>query len=135
MCKLGDIIVVNKFTDKNGDVIPKHSFVVINDTANYIESLRYDFVSNILCSFHNDVKRKKKLNLESNLLIDKNAIQGKNLNNKNGYIRADELFYFDKNKIQYKVIAHVKDDFLNKLIKLNIKLHKKNKSINVVTNL
>ena len=37
MCKLGDIIVINKFKNENGDTITKHSFVVINDEKNYVE--------------------------------------------------------------------------------------------------
>ena len=48
MCKLGDIIVVKEFKDNNGVIIPKHSFVVINDEHNFIEGFEYDFVSNIM---------------------------------------------------------------------------------------
>ena len=52
MCKLGDIIVIKEFKNEFGETIPKHSFVVISGQANYIEGFRYDFVSNMLCSFH-----------------------------------------------------------------------------------
>ena len=37
MCKLGDIIVVKEFKDKNGIIIPRHSFVVIDENKNYIQ--------------------------------------------------------------------------------------------------
>lgn len=135
ICKLGDIIVVNEFKDKNGEIIPKHSFVVINDEPDYVEGLRYDFVSNVMCSFKNDEHKKKKLRYESNLEIKNGAIKGKNLNGKEGYIRANELFYFNKKKIKYKVMAHMNDELLDELVQLIIKLHDQNKEETVLTNL
>lgn len=135
MCKLGDIIVINEFKDNNGELIPKHSFVVINDEPNFIQGLSYDFVSNVMCSFHSDTQKKHKLRIKSNLEIKPENINGKSLNEKSGYIRADELFYFRKDKIEYKVIAHINDELLDKLVKLIIKLHDENKEKNVITNL
>ena len=69
MCKLGDIIVIKEFKNEFGETIPKHSFVVISDQANYIEGFRYDFVSNMLCSFHNKKHKQKKLKYKENLPI------------------------------------------------------------------
>ena len=135
MCKLGDIIVVKEFKDSNGIVVPKHSFVVINDDANFIEGYSYDLVSNMMCSFHDEEHKRRKLSIESNLGIDKNQIIGDKLNDKDGYIKADELYYFKKGKIEYKVIAHVKDEFLGILVKLILKLYDKSKIEKVITNL
>ncbi len=135
MCKLGDIIVVKEFKDQNGTTVPKHSFVVINDEPNFIEGFEYDFISNALCSFHNEKHKKYKLSIEGNLEINPNQIHGHNINSKNGYIRADELFYFNKKKIEYKVIAHMDAELLDKLVQLIIKLHDKNKEKNIITNL
>lgn len=135
MCKLGDIIVVKEFKDSNGVVVPKHSFVVINDDTNFIEGYSYDLVSNMMCSFHDEEHKRHKLSIESNLGIDKNQIIGDKLNDKDGYIKADELYYFKKEKIEYKVIAHVKDEFLGILIKLILKLYDKSKIEKVITNL
>ena len=64
MCRVGDIIVVKEFKDKNGIVVPRHSFVVISDEAGIIESYSYDFISNIMCSFHGEKHKKRKLNNE-----------------------------------------------------------------------
>lgn len=135
MCKLGDIIVVKEFKDSNGVVVPKHSFVVINDDTNFIEGYSYDLVSNMMCSFHDEEHKRHKLSIESNLGIDKNQIIGDKLNDKDGYIKADELYFFKKEKIEYKVIAHVKDEFLGILIKLILKLYDKSKIEKVITNL
>ena len=118
MCKLGDIIVINKFKNEDGDTIKKHSFVVINDEKNYFEGLKYDFVCNMLCSFHNERHKNKKLSFEENLEIKETLILGKKINNKKGYIKADQLYYFDKTKIEYKVIAHMESELLDELVQL-----------------
>lgn len=77
MCKLGDIIVIKEFKNEFGETIPKHSFVVISGQANYIEGFRYDFVSNMLCSFHNKKHKQKKLKYKENLPIKEQKISGK----------------------------------------------------------
>lgn len=135
MCKLGDIIVVNEFKDKNGVTVPKHSFVVINDEPDYIEGYAYDFVSNVMCSFHSDEQKEHKLSFESNLEVKPENIENGKHNNKNGYIRADDLFYFKKDKIEYQVLAHLNDELLDELVQLIIKLHDENKERNIITNL
>lgn len=135
MCKLGDIIVVERFKDTNGIEVPRHSFVVINDEADYVEGLRYDFVSNMMCSFHNEEHKNKKLKYEENLPIKEELISGDKINNKEGYIKADQLFYFDKKEINYKVIAHMDSELLDDLVQLILVLNEKGKLKNVITNL
>ena len=135
MCKLGDIIVVKEFKDRNGNLVPKHSFVVINDEPDFIEGLEYDFIANVMCNFHDEKHKKRKLSIKSNLEIKQHQIYGKKLNNKEGYIKADDLFYFKKKKIKYKVIAHMNAELLDKLVQLIIELHNENREINVITNL
>lgn len=135
MCRIGDIIVVKEFKDKNGIVVPRHSFVVINDEKGIIESYSYDFISNVMCSFHSENHKKRKLKIKSNLEITPNKINGRNVNNKSGYIRADDLFYFKKDKIDYKVIGRLSDDMLDKLIKLVISLNVEHKTKDLINNL
>lgn len=135
MCKLGDIIVVKEFKNEDGNTIPKHSFVVINDEENYVEGLRYDFVSNMMCSFHNDEHKNKKLRFEENLLIKEELIDGEKINNKGGYIKADQLYYFNKNFIEYKVIAHMESELLDDLVQLILILNKKGLLKNIISNL
>ena len=36
MCKLGDVIVVKEFRNEYGKIVPKHSFVVINDEQDFV---------------------------------------------------------------------------------------------------
>ena len=69
MCKLGDIIVIKEFKNEIGEIIKKHSFVVINDEENSIEGMSYDFVCNMLCSFHNEDHKKRKIRYKENLQV------------------------------------------------------------------
>ncbi len=135
MCKLGDIIVIKKFKNENGDVIPKHSFVVINDEKNFLEGLKYDFVANMMCSFHDDKHKRKKIKFLENLPVEEKLISGEKINSKQGYIKADQLYYFNKNIIKYKKIAHIDDELLDDLIQLIFVLDKKDKLKNISTNL
>ena len=132
MCKLGDIIIVDKYIGSDNKEVSKHSFVVINDEKDRIEGLNYDFVANVMLSFHNEEHKNKKLKYESNLPIKENKISGKNINSKEGYIRADELYYFNKNNINYKILGHIDSDLLDELVKLILILHEKGK-IKIVT--
>ncbi|MBQ9071643.1 MAG: hypothetical protein IJY25_00600 [Bacilli bacterium] len=135
MCKLGDIIVVKEFKNEIGEIIPKHSFVVINDENDYVEGLKYDFVSNMLCSFHNKIHKSKKLKYKENLPIKEEYISGDRINAKEGFIKADQLYYFDKNLIEYTVIAHMEEELLDKLVKLILILHDQKKLKPITTNL
>ena len=122
MCKLGDIIVIKEFKNEEGKIIPKHSFVIINDEPDHVEGFKYDFISNMLCSFHNEKHKRKKLRFKENLPIKEEKISGANINNREGYIKADQLYYFDKKKIEYKIIAHIDDELLDELVQLILKL-------------
>ena len=78
MCKLGDIIVVKEFKDTSGKLVPKHSFVVINDEPDFIEGFEYDFISNVMCSFHDEKHKEHKLSIKSNLEIKPSQIKEQN---------------------------------------------------------
>ena len=82
MCKLGDIIVIKEFRNEYGKKINRHSFVVINDEKNSIEGMNYDFISNMLCSFHSDEHKNRKLKFKENYEIAEKMIEGENLNEK-----------------------------------------------------
>ena len=135
MCKLGDIIIINKFKNEEEKFVPKHSFVVINDEKDYIKGVKYDFVANMMCSFHDKNHKKKKLKYIENLPIKEKYIKGKKINSKQGYIKADQIYYFNKQLIEYEVIAHIDKKLLNELTHLIITLNKKKLLKNITTNL
>ena len=136
MCKLGDIIVVNKYKAENGKTIDTHSFIVVDDTPNSIQGLDYTHVTTVISSFKNEEQKKKKLGFEENLEISEYEKKGK-INNfkKSSYIKADKLFYFNKNKLDYYVFGRISDELLYELVKLIVKLNEENKIIQVTYNL
>lgn len=115
MCQIGDIIIINQY--KDGDnTISKHSFVVIDDENGTIQGLSYDFVANTLSSFKSPKQKKRKLSYPGNFAITSNDTVTNPHNNKDGYIKADQLYYFAKDKISYRVIGQIKEDVFNDLI-------------------
>lgn len=128
MCKIGDIIVVKKYIGDDGKIINKqHSFVVIDDNADTVSGISYDLVANVMSSFKDEEHRRRKLSHKENLEITSENIISDNTNNKSGYIKADQLFYFDKSKIDFYVIAEVNRELLDELIRLIIELRYANK--------
>lgn len=135
MCKIGDIIVVKEFKNEIGEIVKKHSFIVINDNINSIEGLNYDFICNMLCSFHNEKHKKKKLQYKENLEITNQTLSNKDLNSKTGFIKADQLYYFNKKTIEYYVLGHIKPKLLNELLILISTLNNDKKLKIITTNL
>ncbi len=136
MCKLGDIIVIKEFKNEFGKKIKRHSFVVINDEENIIEGMKYDLICNMLCSFHDETHRNKKLKYKENLEINnKNLLLSKRANDKNGFIKADQLYYFDKSLIKYYIIGNLNLDNLNNLLKIINELDLEDRIKIITTNL
>ena len=126
MCKLGDIIVVSKYIGDDHKEISKHSFVVINDKPGFIEGFRYDMIVNVMSSFKSEEQRIRKLKFKENVeIISEQIIANLSVNNKSGYIKADQLIYFDKNKIDYYILGHISDDLLDELLLIIVSLSKK----------
>jgi hypothetical protein len=117
MCEVevGDIILIANY--KDGDInLSKHSFVVIEAEGGQIQGLEYDVICNVLSSFKDEEQRKKKLGYPGNFEIsheDRNVPGG---NDKDGYIKAEQFYFFKLDKIDYRVIGKLNDDVLNNLL-------------------
>lgn len=135
MCKIGDIIVVEKFKDENQNTVSKHSFIVIDDKSNSIHGLNYDLVANMMCSFHSFRHKNKKLKYIQNLLVKSGQAYGDNINGKEGYIKINKVYYFKKNKIKYYVLAHLDGEVLKELFHIISVLHNERKLEIITTNL
>jgi hypothetical protein len=114
MCNVGDIIVIEEY-NHNGIHLRKHSFVVLSDVAGQIQGLDYDLICNVMSSFKDEVQKKKKLSFSGNFPIVPDDYEYIDGNNKNGYIKADQLYYFNKAKIKYTVIGSINEDIFNLL--------------------
>lgn len=116
MCQLGDIIVVERYKS-HGVEINHHSFVVISDEKGFIRGLDYDFICLVMSSYKDEEQKARKLSYPGNFPItvdDQYIIKG--TNGKKGYIKAEQFYYFNKDKIKYKVIGHLDKDIFNLLI-------------------
>ena len=115
MCAIGDIILIDSYQHK-GRVLSKHSFVVLSVEEGKIEGLSYDFVCNVLSSFKNEQQRAKKLGYPGNFVVthkDSSVVTG---NTKDGYAKAEQLYYFNHNKTEYTVIGKLHTDVFNRLV-------------------
>lgn len=115
MCQLGDIILINEYKDRK-TTLKKHSFVVIDDEKDKINGLSFDMICNVMSSFKNADQKERKLKYPGNFPIihgDSSVPRG---NEKDGYIKADQMYYFNKSEIDYKVIGSVSSDVFNLLL-------------------
>ena len=130
MCRMGDIIVIKEFRNENGEIIKKHPFIVLSDFKYKYNNLKYNIITNMICSFHNEKHKSQKIKYKENLYVNSKSNIGKNLHQKDGFIKADQLYYF--NEKDYEVIAHVDDYILNKLLLRIVELEH-NKKIKIIT--
>lgn len=112
MCKIGDIILVDNYKD-NGCNLNKHSFIVIEDENGTIEGVPYDFICNVMSSFKNDKQKLRKLRYPGNFPISHNDTVTDPHNNRDGFVKTDQLYYFKKDNINFKVIGNVIPEVLD----------------------
>ena len=124
MCQIGDIIVVYRYKDGN-KILPTHSFVVLDDNNGQIRGVDFDFIGLVMSSFKDDEQKKRKLSYPGNFPIepeDQDIYDGDN--GESGFIKAEQFYYFNKDKIPYKVIGKLNVDIFNLLIEFIQKLVK-----------
>ena len=127
MCKIGDIILVPKYIGDDNKIIHNHFFVVVNDENGKIEGLKFDIVGTVMSSFKNEANKEKKLKYEENIEITEEELNFSNHKARDGYVKADQLYYFDKSKICYYVIGQVDGDVLIRILEKIEYLDTKNK--------
>ena len=134
MCKLGDIIVVNKYIGDDGNVINRHSFVVVGDEKGVISGLDYDMVASTISSFKGESHKKKKLKYKENMELPIDSMQEKKLK-KDSYVKADQAHYFNKHKLDYYILGTLKEKYINNLLLLIAQLRLEGKTKQIIENL
>ncbi len=134
MCKLGDIIIVKNYIGDDGETITQHSFVVISDEKGTISGLDYTMVASVISSFKSEDHRKRKLKFEENVELPLDAMNKKNFK-KSSYVKANQAYYFNKKKLNYYVFASLKDEYLDDLLKIVLKLNSEGKLKIIMDNL
>ena len=111
MCKIGDIILIERYKDRE-KTLGRHSFVVIDDQNGEIQGLPYDKICNVFSSFKSEEQKKRKLSYPGNFPIANEDTNTRPDNGKSGYIKTDQLYFFNKSKIEYTVIGNIQPDIL-----------------------
>lgn len=115
MCKIGDIIVIDKYR-KDGFNLSRHSFIVIEDNNGKICGFDYDMIGLVMSSFGGKDKVKK-LKYPGNLEIkpsDRIIYNGGN--NEEGFVKTEQFFYFNKNNIKFIKIGEVTKEVFEDII-------------------
>ena len=133
MCKRGDIILVNHYVD-NGKELSHHSFVVLEDKGGVVHGFDFDFVAVVMSSFHDEEHKKQKLSYPGNFPVgpDDESIDQENPNKLEGYIKSEQFYFFDKNKIEFSVIGALNPETMDLLIRFIEELSKHNVKIKVI---
>ena len=130
--KIGDIILIDRLNSQ-GTYIPRHSFVVIDDENGKICSLDYDFIALLMLSFKSEMQKEKKLKFPGNFPITPNDEFVSGGHAKEGFIKAEQFYYFNKDKINYRVIGELKKDTLSELFNFINTLSTKKVKISQIT--
>lgn len=115
MCQTGDIILVKHYRQNNID-LSKHSFIVLNNENGQIEGWDYNLVCNVVSSFHDEEHKKHKLSFPGNKEIHPDDEIIENGHHREGYVKADQIFYFDSSLIEFDIIGHVTVSFFKELL-------------------
>ena len=94
----------------------RHSFVVLSTEKGQIQGLDFDLVCSVMSSFHSEAQRKKKLGYPGNFEYSSDGENIKGGHGKAGYIKAEQLYYFDRSKIDYYVLGNVTPELFSTLI-------------------
>ena len=125
MCQIGDIILVYnpKYFKKP---IGMHSFVVLDDTQGKIKGMDFDFIGLIMSSMNTQEKRDKLMKYDGHFPItpDEQDIYAGG-NGKNACIKVEQFYFFNKDKIKYKVIGRLEENIFNLLIDFIDELNEK----------
>lgn len=126
MCKKGDIILIYSYLD-NGNVIPQHSFIVLDDSGGEISGLSFDFISLVMSSEKTKEQFKRKMQYDGNFPISASETNVPGGNKRDGYIKCEQFYYFRKDKLNYSVIGELNVgvldiilDYINELIEAGV---------------
>lgn len=115
MCRIGDIVLIYRYRDHGSAMMP-HSFVVLDDQNGKIKGLDFDFIGLVMSSFKNEKQKRNKMAYPGNFPVVPEDQDIKNNNEKSGYIKGEQFYYFRKDRIKYKVIGCLHVEIFNLLI-------------------
>ena len=115
MCKQRDIILVENFKSQ-GNTVGVHPFVVIDDEGGEIRGLPFDMICNVFSSFKSPEQRARKLSYPGKYPVTAAEAHVPGGNGRDGYIKTDQFYYFNKSNITYRIIGEMDADTFDDLI-------------------
>ena len=115
MCKIGDIIVIEKYRHGN-EILSKHSFIVVDDKNGTIMGFAFDMAAVVMSSFKSEEQRRKKLSYPGNMELLNSDTETVPDNGKDGFIKADQLYLFRRENIDFTVIGTINEEKLEALL-------------------
>lgn len=117
-CNEGDIILISNYISEDGLRQDQHSFVVVSTLGGEIRGLSYDFACNVMSSIKGQAHKEEVLKHPENFLVDIGDSYVEGGNNKEGYIKANQIYYFAEEKTAYNVIGMLLPEIYQELIDL-----------------
>lgn len=119
MCRVGDIIVVDRYIS-HGQIQSHHSFVVIKDDGGEIQGIPFDLVALVMSSYGKDPSKReevkhRKLSYPGNFPIVSDDVDVPHGNTKEGYIKAEQFYFFKKDTITFQVIGKIDEEIYDLL--------------------
>lgn len=112
MCKIGDILLI--YNAKDRTPIGRHPFIVLDDKADVVRGIyAYDFIGLLISSANTQEKKERLAKYDGNFPLvedDKIVDSARMTDNRFSYVKADQFFYFDKNRIKYIQIGVLNKD-------------------------
>lgn len=124
---IGDVIVINSYISPDNVELSQHSFIVISNQAGKISGveinldleLEFDIVATVMSSIKSkEHKEKIKSYYPKNMIVEFTDAQIKNSNKLDGFIKVNQLYYFQRENIKYIKIGKLNKKTLNKLLNL-----------------
>lgn len=133
MCQIGDIVLIYN-PKRYHKPIGVHSFVVLDDAEGIVKSMNFDFVGLLMSSMDTDEKHDKLMKYDGNFPItpDEQDIEGGG-NHKAACIKSEQFYYFNKNKIKYKILGKLDEEIFNLLVEFIEELNQKGISFEQIT--
>lgn len=133
MCQIGDIILVYN-PKRFSKPIGMHSFVVLDDTQGKIRGFDFDFIGLLMSSMDTEDKHERLMKYDGNFPIapDEQDIEDGG-NGKSACIKAEQFYFFNKDKINYKVIGRLDEDIFNLLVEFIEELNEKGLQFQQIT--
>lgn len=106
MCQIGDLIKIEKYIGDDGEEVGRHTFVVLSESEDMIKGLKFDLVGSPISSIKTKEQREK-IEEDSRLMIiktnDQNGMPASKY--EESFIKSHLMYYFKKDKIDYKVLG------------------------------